>query len=241
MPMRLTTHPTSAADMSPTEDSTPREPAPPATVAESETLGPNVYALIRRIQSGDADPAGLDPAERRECVDYLDEQGFDRHQIAATLRTSVRTITRDRTALRRKRAMRPTLGLGDELVGDLCEQTRRSIGRLVHLVRQPDTPAYARLWAEESMQRMQLQLIKTVFERGYARGGKGRLDHLLATDKDTHRRYQETDAADRARVLGRTLPPLPDPKEMNIGQHVEFLKAVAAFKQGRKSSHRAAP
>ncbi|MEX1088489.1 MAG: hypothetical protein WEC36_18130 [Phycisphaeraceae bacterium] len=102
-------------------------------------------------------------------------EGFTTGDMAALLKTHERMVWRDRAAIRKEDALEPSETLGDELLGEYQALTRASVQRLSRLSRDATTPAYARLWAEEAIVRVQQRFIETVHRLQYLSEGKTRI------------------------------------------------------------------
>ena len=169
------------------------EPQPPARCALS------VHDLIQELSAGRRSADDLLPAQRRLCVDHLTDEGFTNTDIARVLRVSARTVTRDRLAARRDHAVQPDCYLGDELLGEYERLTLVGIARLTRLTRDSDTPAYARLWAEEAIHKMYQRFIDTAHRLKYLATGSSRLQQQRDNDPAENQRL-----ADRFAALRRT-------------------------------------
>ena len=150
-----------------------------------------VTALVRELHEGRVSPDELSQAMRQRCVDHLTLEGFASSEIAELIKVSERTVRRDRAAIRRDHAVEPDTRLGDELLGEFQRIILASIQRLVRLARDPETPAYARLWAEESIVRMYQRLIDTAQRMNYISTGGRRLAHERLTDPEEQKRFKE--------------------------------------------------
>lgn len=162
--------------------------------------------ILRAVTDDRIDPAALPPEARRRCVQYLADQGFTVGESAQTLATSDRTIQRDRAALRQDNALQPSPSLGDELMGELRHMTAASNERLMRLARDEKAPPYVKVWAENTMVKNQLQLIKQARELGYFADATPRLNEMIEEDPGTKRRQAKTDARIRAIIHGAPAP-----------------------------------
>lgn len=131
--------------------------------------------LIQQLAAGSRRPADLSVAQRRQCVDHLTEQGLTAAEVAGFLRTSRRTVARDRAALRRRFALVPDPRLGDELLGEFDRLTQSSIARLTRLARDEQTPALVRLRAEREMTLIYRRFLESVARMKYTEDGTRRL------------------------------------------------------------------
>ena len=143
--------------------------------------------VIEAITNHKLDPTCLNAARRQDCVHHLIHMGFTNDEVARFLRVNDRTITRDRQAIRKNRALTiassgpshspPQLETRNseletsspsttpaELLGEFQSIAMASIQRLTTLARDPRTPAYTRLAAEEAITRTYQKFI-TLAER----------------------------------------------------------------------------
>lgn len=123
--------------------------------------------LIHRLCDGEVQVEQLTPALRQRCVEHLTLGGYSNSDIAALLKISERTVTRDRTAIRRDGALSTTPELGNELLGEYQRLTLASIQRLTRLASDSATPPYARLWAEDAVTRVYQRFMETARRLGY--------------------------------------------------------------------------
>lgn len=174
------------------------EPAAPrsAVVApprDLEMLGP--VAILQEIHEGRVAPDEIPLDLRQRIVAHLVTQGYRNDEIALFLRVSERTVRRDRAAVRELEAMRPTLTLGDELLGEFESFTLGSVARLTRLACDPSAAPYARLWAEDAASRIYDRFLRAARDLDYLQDGKSRLEHLRQTDAAWSRTVRQTKAA----------------------------------------------
>lgn len=169
--------------------------------------------LLRAITAGQLDPTTLPPDARRRCVEYLNAQGYTVGETALALRTSERTIQRDRARLRKEHAMVPGVALGDELMGELRDTIAASNERLMRLCRDDASPPYVKVWAENTIVKNQLQLIKQARALGYFADATVRLREQIEEDPGTKRRAAKQHARVQAVMRGENpdLPREPEP------------------------------
>ena len=153
-------------------------PQEPTTVQPTADPDTPAHDLIIALHQGRIDPAHLTADQRQQCVELLTTQGFTNDQIAVQLRAHVRTIQRDRKAIRHAQAMVPDLDMADELLGDLRRATDESVQRLRRIANDPDAPVRARLAADQSIAKLHLSLIHTARELNYFDATSHRLNRL---------------------------------------------------------------
>ena len=161
-----------------------------------------VTDLVHRLHDGDMQPDELSAPVRRRCVSQLSLEGLTAGEIGQLMRISERTVHRDRATARRESAVAPGRTLGDELLGEFQQISQACIQRLTRMTREPDTPPYARLWAEEAIVRIHHRLIDTTHRMKYLEEGQSRLAHERETDPAEHERSGERMKALRAMVGG---------------------------------------
>jgi hypothetical protein len=143
--------------------------------AENGHSAEDVDRLIQQIHDGECDPISLSAEQRRHCVENLSNRAFTTSEIATLLRTSARTVQRDRAVLRDERAVTPDVRLGDQLLGEFERQVETAAARLHRLSHDDACPPYARLWAAEATVRVYRQYLETVHRLGYIEDGRQRL------------------------------------------------------------------
>ena len=144
--------------------------------------GASVEELVRQVHEGRVEVGELGLEVRRECVEHLALEGFSTGEIAQLLGMNERTVRRDREANRRAGALEPSVGLGDELMGEFERVVQASAQRLARLARDPESPAYARLWAEEAIVKNYQRFIQTAHRLRYVEEGGRRLARRRAED-----------------------------------------------------------
>jgi hypothetical protein len=147
--------------------------------------------IVQRIHAGQLAADAITAEQRQQCVSHLALEGFATGEIAALLRVSERTIQRDRLAVRRAEALAPGLSLGDELLGEYQRQTLTSIQRLTRMIHDHSNPAYARLWAEEAINRIYQRFLNCVHQLQYLESGQSRLYYLRQADPATQERDRQ--------------------------------------------------
>lgn len=160
-------------------------------------------ALVRALCDGQVRAEDLSLDDRRCCVDHLTFEGFSNSEIAELMHTTERTVRRDRVAARGEHAIRPDRQLGDELLGEFHRIVLASVRRLVRMAHDPQTPPYARLWAEESMVRNYQRLIEMARKLRYFEDGGTRLSEQRIMDPKELERAPILGEAEQALLLAR--------------------------------------
>src|SRR5262249_53755391 len=108
--------------------------------APAPAIEATITELVRLIHDGQIPPDALTPERRQQCVSQLALEGFSNAEIAQLMRTSERTVRRERLAARRDEPVTPDPMLGDELLGEFQRLAHAGIQRLTRLARDPDAP-----------------------------------------------------------------------------------------------------
>ncbi len=109
-----------------------------------------VLDAIREIKSGDLDPKSLEAEDRRGCVAYLAAEGLSVPEIARLLRTSDRTVRRDRVAIREEGALERDPKLAGQVAGRLVAEADLCVQRIRRATRDRDTPHAVRVDGERA-------------------------------------------------------------------------------------------
>jgi len=112
-------------------------------VSESQTL-----TLLQGIKNGSINPKSLCPADRRLLVSFLIAEGQSNAEIALLLKTSDRTIERDRKAIRDENTITKDPELVKQMAGRLVTEADLCIQRIRKSARGKDTPASVKVDAE---------------------------------------------------------------------------------------------
>ena len=145
----------------------PMTPVMQETAGEPEDAGVCVQSLLADLESGTRRFGRLAAEERRQCIAHLTDEGHSAAAIAARLGIGERTVTRERAAIRREGALSADAATGPELLGEFQRLTLQSIGRLVRLAHDPQSPPYVRLWAEEAIARNYKRFVEAAHRLGY--------------------------------------------------------------------------
>ena len=99
-----------AADLAPRPLS--GAPAGPPVPERHEVAERLLLHLVRDVRQGRIAAANLSLEDRRACVEYFTAEGLTVPEIAVTMGVCDRTILRDRRAIRRANALKPSQALG---------------------------------------------------------------------------------------------------------------------------------
>lgn len=174
-------------------------PTPPAAIETNtaEAEQPSVLSLIRRIQNGSLVAKTLSTPDRRSCVEHLTGEGYSAVEIAEVLKTSERTIFRDRRAIQEANAVRKDPKLVEQMVGRLMQDAELAISRIRRVVRDKQTPAVVKVDGERACWRITSELIQGLQSLGYlptaAQQLQADLTHHLGAPQDAAALQAEID------------------------------------------------
>ncbi len=190
--------------------------------SETQTL-----ALLQKIKKGSVNPSSLCPADRRLLVFFLIGEGQSTAEIALLLKTSDRTIERDRKAIREENAMAKGPKLAEKIVGMLYVEAGRCIQRIRKFQRDSEASAASKMDGEHRC----FQIINNLAERlqsmGYlpiaAQKFEADLTHRAASSLTLEEIQHE---AGRLKQIEETLP---DDGTKHIDSAVEANETVTEF------------
>lgn len=181
--------------------------------ADGQSASPTlpVLQIIRHLNSGQLCATELSIDSRRACVAHMTDEGFSACEIADVLRTTERTVHRDRAALRQFNAIEPNLRLGDEMLGELQRLTCLAIQKLTRLANDHNATPYTRLYAPEAICRVYERFMKMANAMEYLEHGDGRLRELNAKERKASNVHE-----------GHT--PLAQPGELDVLRRLMMVK-----------------
>src|SRR5262245_16530407 len=127
----------------------------------------SVLSLIRGVQNGSITPSSVAVKERRLCVAHLTAEGYSVAEIAEILKTSDRTIFRDRGAIRQANSVDASPELTSQMVGTLVTEAESSISRIRRATRAGDVPPAAKIEGEKACWIITRDLIDRLQKLGY--------------------------------------------------------------------------
>ncbi len=130
--------------------------------SESQTL-----TLLQNIKSGSVNPSSLCPANRRLLVSFLIAEGQSTAEIALLLKTSDRTIERDRKAIRDENTITKDPERVKQMAGRLVTEADLCIQRICKSARGKDTPASVKVDAEHRCYQIVSDMIGSLQRLGY--------------------------------------------------------------------------
>lgn len=162
-------------------------PSPGASAAEASDSPAHGHdradELVRQLHEGVLTVTALTVDERRLVVAHLTEQAFTNAEIADVMGVSIRTIRRDRAALRAEHRVSPGPELGDELLGEYERIIMAGIARLTRFARDSTNPAHTRVWAEREIIEAYHRYIEMARRMKYIEEGTGRI-HKARQQRD---------------------------------------------------------
>jgi DNA-binding CsgD family transcriptional regulator len=166
-----------------------KKPKSPASGAESESSSStSVLTLLRQIQSGEMHPSSLAAADRQAVVEHLTAEGYSICEIAEILKTSERTIARDRKAIRDANAVARDPKMVELMVGQLMQEAQNCISRIRRAARDKEAGPAVRVDAEHRVYQIFSDLTTRLQSLGYLPSStqkiKAELTHQIAESED---------------------------------------------------------
>lgn len=123
--------------------------------------------ILKGIKAGTLDPALLLPNERRPLVSILMAEGQSSAEIAHLLKTSDRTIERDKKAIRENNAISQDPELANVMAGRLVDEAQICIQRIRKFERDGNCLPAAKIEGEKACFQITKELIETLQSIGY--------------------------------------------------------------------------
>ena len=134
---------------------------------ESDAEHFSVLDVLRKIQTGSLDPSQLAPGDRRVCVVHLSGEGYSVVEMAQVLKTSERTIARDRKAIQEANAIERSPQLAAQMVGKLMGEAELAISRIRRFTRDGKTPPATKVEGERACYQIVSDLFQRLQHAGY--------------------------------------------------------------------------
>ena len=122
---------------------------------------------LKRIKSGAIKPELLLPVERRPLVAILMAEGQSTAEIAHLLKTSDRTIERDKKTIREKNAISKDPQLAGIMAGRLVDEAQICIQRIRKFQRDANCPPAAKIEGERACFQITNDLTERLQSMGY--------------------------------------------------------------------------
>ena len=191
-------------------------------VSESQTL-----TLLQDIKSGSVNPSSLCPADRRLLVSFLMAEGQSTAEIALLLKTSDRTIERDRKAIRDENAMAKDPKLAEKMAGMLYVEAGRCIQRIRKFQRDNDASPAAKMDGEHRCFQIASQLSERLQSLGFLPTATQKIEadlrHLAASSLSLE---EIQDEVGRLKQIQETLP---NNETKHYDDTVDAYETVAEF------------
>ncbi|TKJ33060.1 MAG: hypothetical protein CEE38_21515 [Planctomycetes bacterium B3_Pla] len=191
-------------------------------VSESQTL-----TLLQGIKDRSVDPRSLCPADRRLLVSFLMAEGQSTAEIALLLKTSDRTIERDRKAIRDENAMAKDPKLAEKMAGMLCVEAGRCTQRIRKFQRDNDASAAAKMDGEHRCFQILCALSERLQSFGYLPIVTQRIEADIRHSAALSLSLEEI--LDEAGRLKQIQEMLPDDGTEHSDSSVEANETVAEF------------
>ncbi len=190
--------------------------------SESQTL-----TLLQGIRDGSMDPSSLRPADRRLLVSFLIAEGQSTAEIALLLKTSDRTIERDRKTIREENAMAKDPKLAEKIAGMLCVEAGRCIQRIRKFQRDSDASAAAKMDGEHRCFQIASELSQRLQSLGFLPTATQRIEADLRHSAALSLSLEEIQ--DEVGRLKQIQEMLPDDGTKHFESAVDANETVAEF------------
>lgn len=152
---------------------------------------PQTLTLLERIRKGRLDPKTLCPGERRLLVSFLMAEGQSTAEIAHLLKTSDRTIERDKKAIREGQAIAKDPRLVEQVAGKLMSEAHLCIQRIRKVERDRNATAQAKIEAEHTVFQIFTELVEKLQSLGYLPTAASRIEADLTCQLGDYRDLED--------------------------------------------------
>jgi len=135
--------------------------------ASEKDDGLQTLALLQKIKAGQFKANSIGTAERRLLVCFLMAEGQSTAEIAHLLKTSDRTIERDKKAIREENAIAKDPKLLEQIVGGLMSEADLCIQRIRKFQRDRDASPAAKMEGEQRCFQIKCNLIEKLQSLGF--------------------------------------------------------------------------
>jgi len=156
--------------------------------------------LLQQIKSGLLNPKQLKPAVRQQVVAVLMDDGYSTSDIAKILRTTDRTIERDRRALRENTVLNKDPALVPQMAGRILQEAESSMQRMRRATRGKEVSAAVKVDAEHRCYQIQSDLVQRLQSLGYLPTAKQQVEAEVVHHAGHIADYQELEL-ESARLL----------------------------------------
>ena len=126
-----------------------------------------LLSLIQEIKSGSTDPRMLPVELRQQIIETLMIEGYAVSQIAQLLNRSEKTIQRDLNKIRSKNALKPSVDLAKQMIGEIVMKARTHNAYLMRLARSKGGNIAEKAQAEYAAWRVTKELVEKLQTLGY--------------------------------------------------------------------------
>lgn len=206
----------------------------------------SVLSLLRQIQSGVVHPANLTAETRQSVVEHLSAEGYSLSEIAEILKTSERTVARDRKSIRQANAVTRDPAMIEQMVGQLLNEAQNCICRIRRAARDKEAAPAIRIDAEHRVYLILSDLTQRLQGLGYLPSAgqriKADVTHQFVESEDPNALQEEIT---RLLKIGMDSPPGGPSTEatsiQQLGQVLQMLPSPSSpnanADQPRESSH----
>ena len=183
--------------------------------------------LLQNIKNGSVDPSSLCPADRHLLVSFLVAESQSTAVIALLLKTSDRTVERDRKAIREENAITKDPKLVEQIVGRLISEAEVCIQRIRKFQRDNDASPGTKIDGEHRCFQILSALSERMQSLGYLPIATQRIEadvrHSAASSISLEQIEHE---AMRLRQIEETLP---DDETKQVDSAAEANETVTKF------------
>jgi len=190
--------------------------------SESQSL-----TLLQDIKSGSVDPSSLCPADRRLLVSFLMAQGQSTAEIALSLKTSDRTVERDRKAIREGNAIVKDPKLIEQTVGKLISEAEVCIQRIRKFQRDNDASPGTKIDGEHRCFQILSALSERMQSLGYLPTATQRIEADVRHSVDSLSSLEEMQH--EIKRLIQIEETLPDDETKQVDSAAEANETVTKF------------
>jgi hypothetical protein len=127
---------------------------------------PSVLSIIRAIKSGETDARKLSKDQRQACVEHMWGEGLGVPEMADVLKTSERTIHRDKADIQDRNALEHSPRLTAVMAGRLCQEAEICVSRIRRACRDKGVRPEAKIDAEHKCFQIHYDLARTLQSMG---------------------------------------------------------------------------
>ena len=190
--------------------------------SESQSL-----TLLQGIKNGSMDPSSLCPADRRLLVSFIMAEGQSTAEIALLLKTSDRTIERDRKAIREENAITKDPKLVEQIVGRLISEAEVCIQRIRKFQRDSNASPAVKIDAEHRSFQIFCQLSERLQSLGFLPTATQRIEADVKHSVDSLSSLEEMQH--EIKRLIQIEETLPDDETKQVDSAAEANETVTKF------------